>query len=158
MRKIARYPIVVLVLCTFVWLTACERTLSGTEKAAVLAFNEAATDNLFAGLTANDYAAFSRDFDTDMYEELPASDFAAWKQELDNKIGNYLSRQVDQVTQSDEFYVLFYQAKFEQEEHVTVHAAQHPLQRTVLPPETPGSQIQGSLARQLLIPPPPPGR
>ena len=68
MRKIARYPIVVLVLSTLVWLTACERPLSGTEKAAVLAFSEAATDNLFAGLTANDYEAFSRDFDSDMYE------------------------------------------------------------------------------------------
>jgi hypothetical protein len=49
MRKIARYPIVVLVLSTFVWFAACERTLSGNEKAAVLAFSEAATDNLFAG-------------------------------------------------------------------------------------------------------------
>jgi hypothetical protein len=125
MRKIARYPLVVLVLSTFVWLTACERTLSGTEKAAVLAFSEAATDNLFAGLTANDYAAFSRDFDSDMYEEIPATDFVAWKQELGNQLGNYLSRQVDRVTQSDEFYVVVYQAKFEQEEQVTVTVAFH---------------------------------
>ena len=125
MRKIARYPIVVLVLSTLVWLTACERPLSGTEKAAVLAFSEAAADNLFAGLTANDYEAFSRDFDSDMYEELPATDFAAWKQELDNKIGDYLSRQVDQVTQSDEFYVVVYQAKFEQAEPVIVGVAFH---------------------------------
>jgi hypothetical protein len=116
---------VVLVLSTFVWLTACERTLSGTEKAAVLAYSEAATDNLFAGLTANDYAAFSHDFDSDMHEELPATDFAAWKRELDNKIGNYLSRQVNQVTQSDEFKVVFYQAKFEQEAQVIVTVAFH---------------------------------
>jgi hypothetical protein len=126
MRKIARYPLVVLVLCTFVWLTACERTLSGTEKTAVLAFSEATTDNLLlAGLTVNDYAAFSRDFDSDMSEEIPATDFAAWKQELDNQLGNYLSRQVDQVTQADEFYVVVYQAKFEQEEPVTVTVAFH---------------------------------
>ena len=125
MRKIARYPIAVLVLSTFVWLTACERPLSGTEKAAVLAFSEAATDNLFAGLTANDYEAFSRDFDSDMYDELPVTDFAAWKQELDNKIGNYLSRNVDQVTQSDEFYVVYYHAKFEKAKQVTVTVAFH---------------------------------
>jgi hypothetical protein len=126
MRKIARYPLVVLVLCTFVWLTACERTLSGTEKTAVLAFSEATTDNLLlAGLTVNNYAAFSRDFDFDMSEEIPATDFAAWKQELDNQLGNYLSRQVDQVTQADEFYVVVYQAKFEQEEPVTVTVAFH---------------------------------
>ena len=116
-------------MSTFVWLTACERTLSGTEKAAVLAFSEAATDNLFAGLTANDYEAFSRDFDSDMYDELSVTDFAAWKQELDNKIGNYLSRNVDQVTQSDEFYVVVYQAKFDKAKQVTVtvvfHASDH---------------------------------
>jgi len=104
MRKIARYSIVVLVLSTFVWLTACESTLSSTEKVAVLAFSEAATDNLFAGLTANDYEVFSREFDSDMCDELPVTDFAAWKQELDNKIRNYLSRNVDQVTQVDEFF------------------------------------------------------
>jgi hypothetical protein len=125
MRKIARYPLVVLVLSAFVWLTACERILSGTEKAAVLAFSESAADNLFAGLTANDYAAFSRDFDSDMYEGISATDFAAWKQELDNQLGNYVSRQVDRVTQADEFYVVVYRAKFEQEEPVTVTVAFH---------------------------------
>jgi hypothetical protein len=125
MRKNTGFFIVAIVMIALAWLTACERTLSGTEKASVLAFSEAATDNLFAGLTANDYAAFSRDFDSDMYEELPATEFAVWKQELDNKIGNYLSRQVSQVTQSDEFYVVFYQAKFEQEEQVTVTVALH---------------------------------
>jgi hypothetical protein len=44
---------------------------------------------------------------------------------LDNKLGKYLSRQVDQVTQSDEFYVVVYQAKFEQEEPVMVGVAFH---------------------------------
>ena len=76
-------------------------------------------------MTANDYAAFSRDFDTDMYEEIPATDFAAWAQRLDSNYGNYLSHQVDQVTQSDEFYVVFYHAQFEQEEQVKVTVAFH---------------------------------
>jgi len=44
---------------------------------------------------------------------------------LDNKIGDYLSLQVDQVTQSDEFSIVYYQAKFEQEEQVTVTVAFH---------------------------------
>ena len=125
MRKTARYLIVVFVLSTLVWLTACERVLSSTEKAAVLAFSEASTDNLFAGLTTNDYAAFSRDFDTDMQAEISVTSFAAWKQDLDNKLGNYLSRRVDQVTQADEFYVVVYQARFEQEDLVKVTVAFH---------------------------------
>ena len=125
MRKIARYSIVALILSTFIWLTACERTLSGVERAAVLAFSEAITDNMFAGLAANDYAAFSRDFDNDMYERAPATEFSAWKEGLEEVIGAYLSRNVDKVTQSDEFYVVTYQATFEKEEPVTVTIAFH---------------------------------
>jgi hypothetical protein len=108
-------------------LTACgqDKILSSTEKDSVLAFSEAATDNLFAGLKANDYLAFSRDFDTDMKEKISATNFAAWKQDLEDKLGNYLSRRVDHVTQSDEFYVVVYQAKFEKEKQVTVTVAFH---------------------------------
>ena len=125
LKRIARYSLVILVLSACVWLTGCRRTLSGAERTAVLAFSETATDNLLAGLTANDYAEFSHDFDSYMYEEIPATDFAAWKQELDNQLGDYLSHQVDQVAQSDEFYVVVYQAEFEQADLVTVTVAFH---------------------------------
>lgn len=131
MRKLARYAIVVLLLSIFFSLSACERTLSDNEKANVLAFSEAVTDNMFDGLTANDYAGFSRDFDSDMSERVPATDFAVWKQELDYKLGDYISRQVDQVTQSDEFFVVVYQAKFEQEEQVTVTVAFHASNKSI---------------------------
>jgi len=60
-----------------------------------------------------------------MQKTIPATNFAAWKQDLDNKIGNYLSRIVDQVIQSQEFYVVVYQAKFDQEELVIVGVAFH---------------------------------
>ncbi|HCB50865.1 MAG TPA: hypothetical protein DEP47_15450 [Chloroflexi bacterium] len=125
LRHLHRYSIVALLLSTLIWLTACERTLSGTERAAVLAFSEAITDNMFAGLAANDYAAFSRDFDSDMYERAPATEFSAWKEGLEDEFGAYLSRNVDKVTQSDEFYVVTYQATFEKEEQVTVTIAFH---------------------------------
>jgi len=125
MRKIARFSLIILALSAVVWLTACERTLSGSEKADVLAFSETVADNLFVGLTANDYAAFSRDFDSDMREEIPTPDFAVWKQELNNQFGTYLSRKVDRVTRADEFYVVYYQVNVEQEEPVTVSVAFH---------------------------------
>ena len=133
MRKNTGFLSVALVLSALAWLTACsllqDKILSGTDQDAVLAFTEAVTDNMLAGLTANDYAVFSRDFDTDMQKNLPATDFAAWKQDLDNKFGNYLSRKVDQVSQSQEFYVVDYQAKFEQDEQIFVvvvfHASDH---------------------------------
>ena len=40
--------------------------LSGDEKGEVLAFSEAKTDNLMAGMNAGDYAVFSKDFDQTM--------------------------------------------------------------------------------------------
>jgi hypothetical protein len=125
MRKAAQYFLAAFALITLVWLTACERILYGTIKDTVLAFSEPTTDNLFTGLTANDYVAFSRDFDSNMEEEIPVSTFAALKQDVDNKIGNYLSRRIDQVTQSDEFYVVDYQARFEQDDAVKITVAFH---------------------------------
>src|SRR3990172_5725437 len=88
MRKAANYLVTASVLIALFWLTACERLISGTEKDAVLAFSEATIDNLFAGLTANDYAVFSRDFDPSMEGVMPATNFAALKQDLENKFGN----------------------------------------------------------------------
>ena len=123
MRRTTGSLVIAIILSALACLTACnpqEKILSGTDQAAVLAFSEAATDNLFAGMTANDYASFSRDFDADMQAALPASHFETFKQDLDSKIGNYLSRTVDQVIQSGEFYVVIYQTKFELEEPVIV--------------------------------------
>lgn len=41
-----------LLLC----LTGCERAVTGSEKATVLAFSEPTTDNLLEGLADDDYA------------------------------------------------------------------------------------------------------
>lgn len=119
--------VITLALSYLAWFTTCgqEKILTGTDQTAVLTFSETAIDNLFAGLAANDYTAFSRDFDTDMQKKIPATNFAAWKLDLEDKFGTYLSRQVDQVTQSGEFYVVVYQAKFEKEVPVIVGVAFH---------------------------------
>jgi hypothetical protein len=125
MRKFTKYFATAFALIALFGLTGCERTLSGTEKDAVLAFSEATVDNLLDGWTANKYAVFSRDFDTDMQKRIPATQFTDLKQEIDNKLGSHISRQVDSVTQADEFYVVTYQAKFEQEKAVEITVAFH---------------------------------
>ncbi|MEW5870801.1 MAG: DUF3887 domain-containing protein [Chloroflexota bacterium] len=125
MSKMAKYLLTVFVLVALLGLTGCEWTLSGAKKDAVLAWSEAAVDNLLAGWTTNDYAAFSRDFDADMQAEITAAKFADLKQDLDNQLGNYISRRVDRVTQADEFYVVTYAAKFEQEEALKITVAFH---------------------------------
>jgi hypothetical protein len=117
--------IVAFVLSTLVLLTACDRTLYGSERDIVLAYSETATDNLLVGMNANDYIAFARDFDSDMKEEIHPANFAAWKEDIDINFGKYLSRKVEKVTQADEFRVVVYQAEFDKVGLVTVTVAFH---------------------------------
>lgn len=123
MKKPAKHLAVVLVVIATFCLTACERIVSGDERTAVLAFSEPAVDNLLAGWMADDYVVFSRDFNADLQEEIPAADFPALKQELGRQFGNYNSRSIERVARSDEFYVVDYQAKFEQGEPVKITVA-----------------------------------
>lgn len=106
-------------------LTACRWELSGQNREAVLSFSEAITDNLFAGLAANDYTQFSRDFDENMLKVLPASRFEAWKTEMDEKIGACHSRDLERVIRSDEYYVVTYQVECSKAPLVTVEVAFH---------------------------------
>lgn len=125
MRRVAKYIVLGLVLSAVVWLTACERVLVGSERDAVLAFSEITTDNMLAGLAANDYAAFSRDMDPDMRQEIPLAGFAAWKQNVDAGLGTYLDRQIAKVTRADEFYVVTYDARFERADLVKFTVVLH---------------------------------
>jgi hypothetical protein len=107
-------------------LSACggakETTLSGAEKEAVLAFSEAKTDNLMAGMNANDYAAFSKDFDQDMLAAMSQEAFAKLKNDYDGKFGAYVSRKVNQVTQSGsgKFVAVVYDTVFEKDDAVSM--------------------------------------
>lgn len=94
--------------------------LSGAERDAVLAFSEAKTDNLLAGMNAGDYAMFSRDFDPDMLKAMPQSQFDAVKKDRDSKVGLYVSRTVNSVLQQGDFYIVVYNAKFEKDADVVV--------------------------------------
>ena len=95
-------------------------TLSGADQDAVLAFSEAKSDNLLAGMNANDYAAFSKDFDQDMLKAMPSAEFDKLKADRDAKLGLYVSRTVNSVVQTGDFVAVIYDAKFEKDDAVTV--------------------------------------
>lgn len=104
-------------------LTGCGpqgTTLTGEERDAVLAFSESKTDTLLAGMNANDYAAFSQDFDVDMLAAMTEAEFDKLKADRDAKLGLYLSRDVTSVVQTGDFYAVNYDAKFEKEDSVGV--------------------------------------
>ena len=111
-----------LLLC-FGLLVGCgpkETPLTGPEMDAVLAFSEAKTDNLLAGMKANDYAIFSKDFDAEMLAAIPQSAFVSLKADRDEKLGLYVSRTVHSVIQSGDFYAVIYDAVFEKDPEVAV--------------------------------------
>jgi hypothetical protein len=94
--------------------------LIGADRDAVLAFTESKTDNLLAGMNAGDYAIFSADFDADMLKAMTQSQFDALKKDRDAKLGLYVSRAVNSVTQQGDFYIVVYDAVFEKDNAVVV--------------------------------------
>ena len=95
--------------------------LSAPDQQAVLAFSEAKTDNLLAGLNAGDYAVFSKDFSPDMLAAMPEDKFKQLKQEQDERLGLYLRRQVEGIVKrSDGTYTVIYQLSFQFDDDVLV--------------------------------------
>ncbi len=104
------------ILILFSFLMSCSPqpvTLDGPTKEAILAYSEAQTDGLLAGLSKNDYATFSKDFDEEMLKAMPKQQFLELKKDRDAKLGAYLSRTVKRVIQNGDFYAVIYDAKFE---------------------------------------------
>jgi len=95
-------------------------TITGADKDAVLVYSEAKTDNLLAGMNANDYAMFSKDFDQDMARAMTQAEFDKLKKDRDAKLGLYVSRTVNSVVQTGDFYAVIYDAVFEKDDAVTV--------------------------------------
>jgi hypothetical protein len=100
--------------------TPAPTPLAGAERDAVLAYSEPLGDNLLAGFNAGDYAQFSRDFDDAMLKAIPASGLESTRTQVVGKIGQYVSREVTSVTPQGTYLVVIYNAKFEQEDNVTV--------------------------------------
>ena len=94
--------------------------ITGSDLEAVLAFSEEKTDRLLAAMNANDYTQFSEDFDQEMLNAMTSDNFASLKIDRDSKLGLYISREVNSVVQTGEFYAVLYDAKFEKDDAVTV--------------------------------------
>lgn len=111
------------VVFAFSLLSGCtsqNTVLTGTDQEAILAFSEEKTDNLMAGMNANDYALFSKDFDEAMLTAMSNSKYDAFKTERDAKLGPYISREVNSVVQQGDFYSVNYKTVFEKDDNVTM--------------------------------------
>jgi hypothetical protein len=112
--------LVVLVMVLLAGCGARQALLSGEEREAVLAYSEPKTDNLTAGMNANDYAVFSKDFDSQMLEAMDQPRFESFKKDRDGKLGAYVSRQVNSVINQGEFISVIYDTVFEKDDKVVM--------------------------------------
>jgi major membrane immunogen (membrane-anchored lipoprotein) len=119
-KKIYVLMLIVLLASLLAGCGSKTTTLTGAERDAVLAYSEAQTDNLMAGMNAGDYAMFSKDFDQAMLTAMSQSQFDTLKKDRDAKLGLYISRQVNSVVQNGDFYTVTYDAKFEKDAAVVV--------------------------------------
>jgi hypothetical protein len=122
------YRIVSIVICLafVVLLGACSLValpLSGSDRDKVLAYSEAKTDSLMKAINSNDYAAFSRDLNDTMKGAITADGLVNMRTKVNDKIGNYVSRQVSSVLQAGDNVTVIYLAKFESDDAVTMRVS-----------------------------------
>lgn len=120
MKKIHVLLLMVYIASLMAACAPAETVVIGEERDAVLAFSEAKTDNLLNGMNANDYAAFSQDFDAEMRNAMPQSGFDALKKDRDETLGLYVSRSVNRVVKDGDFYAVIYDAVFEKDDAVSI--------------------------------------
>jgi len=90
------------------------------EKKVCTLFLVAFLFSLLTGMNANNYVVFSKDFDQDMLNAISQTQFATLKKDRDAKLGLYVSREVNSVTQTGDFYTVNYDARFEKDDAVTI--------------------------------------
>jgi hypothetical protein len=126
--------IILTTVLTAALLSACSllggtspKTLTGADKDAVLAYSEPIADDLLAGYSDKDYAAFSKDFNDTMKKGLSEQYFnSTLLPTVFDKIGKYQSRTVESVTQSANYVTVIYNAKFENDDPVVIRLSLDP--------------------------------
>ena len=93
--------------------------LSQEEARAFATKVEAMTANLLTSFSNHDLAAHTRDMDAQM-RAATETQFEAGYQAVIGKIGKYLSHTMVRVEEQGQLRAVVYDARFEQEEHVTV--------------------------------------
>ncbi len=102
-------------------------TLTGADKDAVLAYSEPAADHLMEAFNSGDYAAFMQDMNPAMTKSITQQQFDAnMRGVVYAKIGNYHSRQVEQVIKGSNYVTVIYNAKFEKDSPVIIRLSFDP--------------------------------
>ena len=102
------------------------QNVEGAERAAVLAYAEPTTDNVLNGYNSGNYAQFSENFDAVMLQAETNAVFQQTRSQIMSKLGKYISRQTPMVVKQNNMIIVFYNARFEQEDGVTIRVVFQP--------------------------------
>jgi maltoporin len=127
--KTARILFITLLFASGALLFGCTifpQNIQGAERDAILAYAEPTTDNVLNGYNSGDYALFSKNFDTVMLQAETEMVFQQTRSQILSKIGKYISRQTPSIVKQNNMVIVFYNARFEQEDGVTVRVVFQP--------------------------------
>lgn len=100
--------------------------VEGEEREQVTQTATPIAENLLQGLNDQDYPTFSRDFDETMKKALDQKSFDQMAATFDEKIGDYLSMEVEKVQRVEDLFVVSYKARYEKEEAVSIRLTIRP--------------------------------
>jgi hypothetical protein len=104
-------------------LSACapsEQAVTDAEKATILAFAEPKVDAQMAAIGSSDYESFRNDYIDEMKASTTPGSFEQLQIWLKVKAGDYQSRAVTSVTQTDTYYIVNYTAAFSKDNNVSM--------------------------------------
>jgi hypothetical protein len=91
--------------------TSVTSTTTGGEPA----YAPAIVDNLLQALNKDDYAGYTKDFDSAMKSAMTETVFEQTYTTIQDRIGEYVSREYTDTQTQDGYTVVFYKAKFSKE-------------------------------------------
>ncbi len=94
--------------------------IKGQEREAVLAYANPIADNILQALNEGNHVNYIRDFDETARNAAPENVFKQTRDLIISKIGKYVSREVSRVYKKDQYIVVLYRGKFENEERVRI--------------------------------------
>jgi hypothetical protein len=112
--------VVYLIIISALFYCGKDSGLSKEKKMRIKKIAEPITDKILQGLNENDYEKFTFKYDKTMKSAMTKENFERNREGIIEKVGKYVSREFDKIEKQGKFFVVLYNAKFENEEKVNV--------------------------------------
>ena len=96
-----------------VFFTACSANNSSVNEIREIA--DTMTENILVAMNEDNYLHFSKDFDEPMKNALNEKEYQETIPAIKDKIGNYISKEFVSIEKKDQYTIIIYKAKFDQE-------------------------------------------